>query len=193
MTLPFSSLRANGYAKTVNTEYDIDPEGRDDRVWLWRENPARTRAGRRENTPDQLQTAGGHPGGGNLESLHLKADGRHIDAPKGQLPDQHPQRDKQRNPFFSGKESITVVFPDVAVGDTTYMRFRLRDTEAIFPGEASIVDGFSAFSAIEEGKRAKKPEARAGSPSSGSVARPRRKRRRHPPMALQEPGATRLE
>ncbi|MDR1888540.1 MAG: DUF3857 and transglutaminase domain-containing protein [Zoogloeaceae bacterium] len=136
--------------KAVNTEYDIDPEGRITTVYGYGAEILLERALEGEKTR-RISYSRGIQEAEILEAYTLKADGRRIDVPKDNYQTNSRSGRSGGNPFFSDKESITVVFPDVAVGDTTYLRYRLRDTVAIFPGEASIVDSFSAFSAIEEG------------------------------------------
>lgn len=82
-----------------------------------------------------------------LEAWTQKADGRRIDAPPGNYQTSTQTGYQGNNPFFSDRAQITVVFPDLAVGDTTGGRIRVRDTEALFPGKVSFSHFFSQFSA----------------------------------------------
>jgi hypothetical protein len=72
-----------------------------------------------------------------VEILHaytLKADGRRIDAPKTNYQlEVNGGRDKDA-PVFSDISTLTVVFPEVAVGDTVEFAYRLTQTEPMFPG-----------------------------------------------------------
>ncbi|MDR3055754.1 MAG: DUF3857 and transglutaminase domain-containing protein [Zoogloeaceae bacterium] len=136
--------------KSLNTKYDIDAEGRVTMVHGYGAQILLERALEGEKTRSVTYSRGVQEAE-ILEAYTLKADGRRIDVPRDNYQTNTRGGMNGGNPFFSDNESITVVFPDVAVGDTTYLRYRLRDTVAIFPGEASIVDGFSAFSAILDG------------------------------------------
>ncbi|MDR1350310.1 MAG: DUF3857 and transglutaminase domain-containing protein [Zoogloeaceae bacterium] len=135
----------------VDTEYDIDAEGRMTTVYGYGARILHERALEGEKTrairySRSIQTAE------VLDAWTQKADGQRVAVPKNNYQTTtHGGRDSG-NPFFSDIERITVVFPDVEVGDTVYLRYRIRDTEAIFPGAVSISDGFSLFSAIESGR-----------------------------------------
>ena len=136
--------------KKVSTEYDIDAEGRVTTVYGYGAQILLERALEGAKTR-RITYSRGIQEAEILEAHTLKADGQRIDVPKDNYQTNTRSGLSGGNPFFSDNETITVVFPDVAVGDTTYLRYRLRDTVAIFPNHASIVDGFSSFSAVEEG------------------------------------------
>jgi transglutaminase-like putative cysteine protease len=135
----------------VVTEYEVDAEGRMTTIHGYGArilhdralNNAKTRA---ISYSRSIQTAE------VLEAYTQKADGRHVDVPKDNYQTTTHGGHDNGNPFFSDIERIAVVFPDVEVGDTVYMRYRIRDTEAIFPGAVSLSDGFGLFAAIENGQ-----------------------------------------
>ncbi|MDR2128015.1 MAG: DUF3857 and transglutaminase domain-containing protein [Burkholderiaceae bacterium] len=130
------------------TEYDIDAEGRVTATYghgvrILHERALESQKTRRINYSRSIQTAE------ILEAYTQKADGQRIALPKDNYQTTTRGGHDKGNPFFSDDESITVVFPDVSVGDSVYLRYRIRDTESIFPGAVSIQDGFSPFSAVE--------------------------------------------
>lgn len=90
-----------------------------------------------------------------VEILHaytLKADGRRIDAPKTNYQlEVNGGRDKDA-PVFSDIATLTVVFPEVAVGDTVEFAYRLTQTEPMFPGHFSVMNAFSKLSAFDDVK-----------------------------------------
>ncbi|GHT92741.1 transglutaminase [Betaproteobacteria bacterium] len=136
--------------RNSSTEYAIDAEGRVTMVYGYGAQILFERALEGAKTRHVTYSRGIQEAE-ILEAYTLKADGRRIDVPKDNYQTHTRGGMSGGNPFFSDNERITVVFPDVAVGDTTYMRYRQRDTVPIFPGHASIMDGFSSFAAIEEG------------------------------------------
>jgi len=77
-----------------------------------------------------------------LEAYTQKAGGQRIDAPKSNYQVTVNRGREDGSPAFSDWTTLTVVFPDVAVGDTTVFKYRIHQSEAIFPGHFSIVDTF---------------------------------------------------
>ncbi len=75
-----------------------------------------------------------------LEAYTLKADGRRIEVPPGDY-QTHVQSDQTR---------ISVVFPDLAVGDFAGVSYRIDDKEAMFPGQFSVVQEFSPDTVHED-------------------------------------------
>jgi hypothetical protein len=90
-----------------------------------------------------------------VEILHaytLKADGRRIDAPKSNYQlEVNSGKDKDA-PVFSDISTLTVVFPEVAVGDTIAFAYKLTQTEPMFPGHFSVMNTFSKLSAFDDVK-----------------------------------------
>lgn len=77
-----------------------------------------------------------------LTAYTVKADGRRIDVPPGNFQVSSSRGRDGDSPIYSDRTSLTVVFPDLAVGDTTVLRYRLTAKEPMFPGQFSVIDGF---------------------------------------------------
>lgn len=77
-----------------------------------------------------------------VEAYTRKADGRRIDVPKSNYQlEVNSGKDKDA-PVFSDLTTLTVVFPDVTVGDTVVFVYKLIQTEAMFPGHFSTMGYF---------------------------------------------------
>ena len=72
-----------------------------------------------------------------LAAYTLKADGRRIEVPKDNYQLEVNSGKGKDSPMFSDWTTLTVVFPDLAVGDTVGLSYRMTDTEAMFPGHFS--------------------------------------------------------
>ena len=77
-----------------------------------------------------------------LEAYTLKPDGRRIDAPKDNFQLAVNSGREKGAPAFSDWSTLTVIFPEVAVGDTVVLKQRTVQTEAIFPGQFSAIEFF---------------------------------------------------
>lgn len=77
-----------------------------------------------------------------LEAYTKKAGGQRIDVPQSNYQVSVNKGRGGASPAFSDWTTLTVIFPDVAVGDTTVFRYRITQAEAIFPGHFSVVDAF---------------------------------------------------
>ncbi len=71
-----------------------------------------------------------------------KADGRRIDAPKDNYQIEVNSGKGKDSPVYSDWTTLTVVFPDVAVGDTVVFSYKLTQTEPMFPGHYSSTQTF---------------------------------------------------
>jgi transglutaminase-like putative cysteine protease len=87
-----------------------------------------------------------------LEAYTLKADGRRITAPPTNYQTEVNNGRDGAKPLFSDYTRLSVVFPDVAVGDTVGVKYRIADKEPIFPGAFSVVQSFSPFSVYEDAR-----------------------------------------
>ena len=85
-----------------------------------------------------------------LEAYTLKATGGRVDAPKSNFQVQENRGNNKGAPVFSDQTTLTVVFPDVAVGDTVVFSYRLVATEPMFPGHFSTAEEFSEYSAFDD-------------------------------------------
>ena len=80
-----------------------------------------------------------------LAAYTQKADGRRMDAPKTNY-QQSTNSGKDKNaPVFSDRTRLTVVFPEVQVGDTVVFNYKITQTEAMFPGQFSARSSFSPY------------------------------------------------
>lgn len=81
-----------------------------------------------------------------LEIVHAytrKADGQRIDVPKNNFQVVENKGRGKDAPVFSDRTRLTVVFPEVAVGDTVVIAYRLTDKEPMFPGLFSVANTFA--------------------------------------------------
>lgn len=72
----------------------------------------------------------------------LKADGKRIDVPKDNYQVEINSGKGKDSPVYSDWTTLTVVFPDVAVGDKLVFSYNLTQTEPMFPGQYSTVQYF---------------------------------------------------
>jgi transglutaminase-like putative cysteine protease len=86
----------------------------------------------------------------NVVAHTIKADGRRIDAPKDNYQIEINRGKAKGSPVYSDRTTLTVVFPDVAVGDTVVFSYRLAQTEPLFPGHFSIAQVFPRHIAYDD-------------------------------------------
>lgn len=72
----------------------------------------------------------------------LKADGQRVNAPKDNFQLEVEKGKGSDAPVFSDLATLTVVFPDVAVGDTVVLAYKLTDIKPMFPGQFSVMETF---------------------------------------------------
>ncbi|CAM8620563.1 Domain of unknown function DUF3857 [Comamonadaceae bacterium] len=87
-----------------------------------------------------------------LEAYTLKKDGRKIEVPATNFQKTTNQGRSGASPMFSDRTSLSVVFPDLAVGDSVGIRYSIADKEPIFPGHFSMSQGFSAYNEYQDGQ-----------------------------------------
>ena len=85
-----------------------------------------------------------------LSAYTLKKDGRKIEVPKTNFQDQTNVGKGDAAPMFSDIRTKTVAYPDVAVGDTVVLSYKLTQKEATFPGNFSMLQTFSKFQVYDE-------------------------------------------
>jgi len=78
-----------------------------------------------------------------LEAYTLKADGRRLPVPKSNYQVQTNGGHAEGAPVFSDRTSMTVVFPELAVGDTVVFKYRLTGSQPMFDRQFSEVETFS--------------------------------------------------
>jgi transglutaminase-like putative cysteine protease len=84
-----------------------------------------------------------------IAAYTLKADGRHINVPISNFQEEINKGEGQASPMFSDIRTKTVAFPEVGVGDTVVMSYRIVQKEAMFPGNFSVTEVFSRFEAYD--------------------------------------------
>ncbi|HXW84711.1 MAG TPA: DUF3857 and transglutaminase domain-containing protein, partial [Candidatus Binataceae bacterium] len=87
-----------------------------------------------------------------LGAYTLKQDGRRIDVPPTNFQEESNTGRGNASPMFSDLKTKTVAFPDVAVGDTVVVSYKLTDKEATFPGNFSLLQSFSRFVVYDDVK-----------------------------------------
>ncbi|HZC46260.1 MAG TPA: DUF3857 and transglutaminase domain-containing protein [Candidatus Acidoferrum sp.] len=85
-----------------------------------------------------------------VSAYTLKADGRKINVPPTNFQDETNTGKGTAAPMFSDIRTKTVAFPDVAVGDTVVLSYKLTQKEATFPGNFSMLQSFSKFEAYDD-------------------------------------------
>jgi len=85
-----------------------------------------------------------------LEAYTLKKSGQRIDVPKSSYQVTVNDGYKNASPLYSDETTITLVFPDLAVGDSTILSSRVINSEGMFPNQFSISHYFSRFSAYDD-------------------------------------------
>ena len=73
----------------------------------------------------------------------LKPDGRRLPVPKGNYQLNTSRGRDGDSPFYSDETTLSVVFPDLAVGDTTVFAYRLVATQPMFAGHFSVIENFN--------------------------------------------------
>lgn len=85
-----------------------------------------------------------------LEAYTLKKTGKRIDAPKSSYQVSTNDGYNSGSPLYSDETTISVVYPDLAVGDTTVFSYRITNREGMFPNQFSISHYFSRFTAYDD-------------------------------------------
>lgn len=87
-----------------------------------------------------------------LEAYTLKPGGKRLAVPKSSWQVRQDTGQAGNSPIFSDYSSTTLVFPDVAVGDTLVLAYRLTTREPLFPGKFFIAGEFSKAFAFDDAK-----------------------------------------
>jgi transglutaminase-like putative cysteine protease len=85
-----------------------------------------------------------------VEAYTRKKDGRRLDVPKDNYQVSTNQGKEAGSPVFSDFTTIAVVFPDVEVGDSVALSYRIVQTEPMFPGHFSVAQRFSKYWAYDD-------------------------------------------
>ena len=78
-----------------------------------------------------------------LDAYTLKADGRKVVVPPGNFQVVSSSGQNGDSPVYSDETTLTVVFPELAIGDTTFFSYRLTALKPMFAGQFSVIDSFS--------------------------------------------------
>ena len=84
-----------------------------------------------------------------LEAYTVKKSGQRIDAPQTSYQVNIHDGYKKASPLYSDHTTISVVFPDLAVGDTVVFSSRVTNSEGIFPNQFTTTHGFSPYMALD--------------------------------------------
>jgi transglutaminase-like putative cysteine protease len=85
-----------------------------------------------------------------LEAYTLKKDGRKVPVPDGNYQREINQGRGNAGPFFSDRTRYSIVFPDLAVGDSVYVHYRTSESEPMFKGHFSMQQRFSPYAAEDD-------------------------------------------
>lgn len=85
-----------------------------------------------------------------LKAYTIKADGRRIEVPKTSYQITVNHGEGANTPAYSNMASLQVVFPDLAVGDTTELRYRIVQSKPLFPDEFSVAQQFRKTAAYDD-------------------------------------------
>ena len=140
-----------GYTKYIfyHAHYDVNPDGTDVETVSWalkvlsEQGVARAQEAS-VSVSDRLQKLE------ILSAYTLKKDGHKINVPATNYQDEANTGKGNVAPMFSDIRTRTVAFPDVAVGDTVMLSYKLMQTEATFPGNFSTLESFSKFQVYDD-------------------------------------------
>ena len=140
-----------GYTKYVfyHARYDVNPDGTHVETKSWGLKVL-TDQGVSEaqeasvSVSERLQTME------VLEAYTLKKDGSKVNVPSTNFQDETNTGKGTAAPMFSDMRTKTVAFPDVAVGDTVVLSYKLTEKEATFPGNFSMLQTFSKFEVYDD-------------------------------------------
>jgi transglutaminase-like putative cysteine protease len=85
-----------------------------------------------------------------LAAYTKKADGRRIDVPKNNYQMEVNRGRGENSPVYDDTTTMGVLFPDVAVGDTVVLSYKLVQTEPLFPGHYSFSQFFGPEQAYDD-------------------------------------------
>ena len=140
-----------GYTKYAwyRAHYDVNPDGThvETKSWALKVLSEQGVSAANQGTvsfSDRLETVS------DLSAYTLKKDGHKIEVPAGNYQDETNTGKDDASPMFSDIRTKTVAFPDVAVGDTVVMSYKLTQKEATFPGNFSMLHSFSKFQVYDD-------------------------------------------
>jgi len=140
-----------GYTKYVyyHARYDVNPDGThvETKSWALKVLTDQGVSDAQEasvSVSERLQTME------ILDAYTLKKDGSKIKVPPTNFQDETNTGKGTAAPMFSDMRTRTIAFPDVAVGDTVVLSYKLTEKEAVFPGNFSMMQTFSKFEVYDD-------------------------------------------
>ena len=85
-----------------------------------------------------------------VQAYTLKEDGRKLVVAPSNFQNTRNSGQDKAAPVFSDRSSVSVVFPDLAVGDTVGIVYKITDKEPIFPGHFSVVQTLSPYAFYDD-------------------------------------------
>ncbi len=85
-----------------------------------------------------------------LEAYTIKKSGQRIEAPKNSYQVTTNDGYKKASPLYSDETTISVLLPDLAVGDSMVFSYRVTNSEGIFPKQFSVAHNFSRYLAYDD-------------------------------------------
>lgn len=134
---------------TWHIAYDVNADGSYTETQKWSGTVLKENALEREKTA-HVTFSTSVAKGDVLEAYTLKKSGQRIDAPKNSYQVTVNDGYKNASPLYSDETTISVVFPDLAVGDSTVLSSRVVNSEGMFPNQFSISHHFSRFTAYDD-------------------------------------------
>jgi hypothetical protein len=87
-----------------------------------------------------------------LEAYTIKPNGDHIDVPKNNYQVTVNKGNNDGGPIFSDRTKISIVFPDLELNDSIFMRLKNIETEPMFPGHFGTSGSFWSQNSYEDVK-----------------------------------------
>jgi transglutaminase-like putative cysteine protease len=140
----------NGYSKYVwyRSHYQVNADGTDVETHEWALKVL-SEQGISDATQGSVDYSGSLQDAEITSAYTLKADGRRINVPAANFQEQINKGKGEASPMFSDVRTKMAAFPDVAVGDTVVMSYKIVQKEAMFPGNFSFTEAFSKFEAYD--------------------------------------------
>jgi hypothetical protein len=85
-----------------------------------------------------------------LEAYTIKKSGQRIEAAKNSYQVTINDGYKKASPLYSDETTVSVILPDLAVGDSMVFSYRITNSEGIFPKQFSVVHDFSRYMAYDD-------------------------------------------
>ncbi|HBH61342.1 MAG TPA: hypothetical protein DDX85_06310 [Nitrospiraceae bacterium] len=84
-----------------------------------------------------------------LEAYTVKKTGERKEVPKNNYQVTRNDGYKNQSPLYSDQTTITVLYPDLSVGDTTVFSYEITNNTGMFPDQFSVAHNFSQYTAYD--------------------------------------------